>query len=76
MIRKPSTKKLIVDLDGPDGNAYSIMALARSLGNKLKMDTEVILYEMREGDYENLIRVFNEYFPFVILETTNEELLI
>jgi len=31
---------------------------------------------MKSGDYTNLVRTFDKYFgEFVILETTNEELL-
>ena len=37
---------------------------------------EAILNLMMDGDYTNLVRTFDKYFgEFVILETTNEELL-
>ena len=69
MIREKTVPtEIVIDLTGPDGNAFNLMAVAHKLGNKLGLDTEVILHEMRDGNYENLIRVFDKFFPFVILE--------
>ena len=37
---------------------------------------DIHLNLMMDGDYTNLVRTFDKYFgEFVILETTNEELL-
>ena len=56
---KPSTP-MIIDLNGPDGNAFAL---------QLKLDGEKIADEMTSGDYENLIEVFDKHFgAFVILE--------
>ena len=70
MIREKIEKKeIIIDLTGPDGNAFALMGSAKRLANWLGLDSDKILSEMRSGDYENLIIVFDKYFgDFVILE--------
>ena len=73
MIRKkkdlsPKTP-MIIDLTGPDGNAFALLGFAKNFANQLKLDFSVINDEMTSGDYENLIEVFDKYFgSFVILE--------
>jgi len=70
MIRnKQPDNKVVIDLTGPDGNAFALMAYADRFAKQLDLDHVTIKAEMREGDYENLIKVFNEWFgDFVILE--------
>ena len=70
MIRKKQQpKEIIIDLTGPDGNAFALMAYADRFAKQLDLDSVTIKAEMREGDYENLIKVFDEWFGhFVILE--------
>ena len=70
MIREKIEKKeIIIDLTGPDGNAFALLGSAKRLANWLGLDSGKILSEMRSGDYENLIKVFDKYFgDFVILE--------
>jgi len=70
MIRKKQPKKeIIIDLTGPDGNAFALMAYADRFAKQLDLDSVTIKAEMRAGDYENLIKVFDEWFgDFVILE--------
>ena len=70
MIREKIEKKeIIIDLTGPDGNAFALMGSAKRLAKWLGLDSDKILLEMRSGDYENLIKVFDKYFgDFVILE--------
>ena len=68
MIREKD-RTLVIDLDGPDGNAYVLLATARSFARQLGLDEKLISEEMRAGDYENLLEVFDDYFGhFVILE--------
>tara|TARA_Y100001951_G_scaffold2320_1_gene1635 strand:- start:225 stop:461 length:237 start_codon:yes stop_codon:yes gene_type:complete len=78
MIRNTTVKKNIINLDGPDGNAISLMArvsrLCRDVG--LGREADTILNEMRSGDYTNLVKTFDKYFgEYVVLETDNEDLL-
>ena len=60
---------MIIDLTGPDGNAFALLGFAKNFANQLKLDYSTINAEMTSGDYENLIEVFDKYFgSFVILE--------
>jgi|TARA_R110000782_G_scaffold80608_2_gene159457 hypothetical protein len=70
MIRKKQQpKEIIIDLTGPDGNAFSLIATAKRLARKIGLEQDEIALEMMEGDYENLIEVFDKHFgTFVILE--------
>ena len=72
MIRKKIVNKqrpIIIDLTGPDGNAYVLLGYAKSYAKQLGLDYDKIRDEMTSSDYENLIQVFDKYFgSFVILE--------
>ena len=54
----------VIDLKGPQGNAFQLMAYAddclRQMGRRDKMDA--LQTEMMSGDYDNLIRIFEENF--------------
>lgn len=57
-----------IDLTGPDGNAFALLGLARNWAKQLDLDSEKILNEMKSGDYDNLVNVFDSYFgDFVTL---------
>jgi hypothetical protein len=71
MIRAKEEKKgpIVIDLTGPDGNAFVLMGYAKRFAKQLDLDADVIIKEMKSGDYENLLQVFDNYFgSFVILE--------
>ena len=70
MIRKKLiTGRYIIDLTGPQGNAYVLLGYAQDFGRQLKLDYKNIQEEMTSGDYENLVNVFDKHFGnFVILE--------
>jgi len=73
MIRKKQPQKeIIIDLTGPDGNAFALMGYARRFARQLgysKEDQDQLLELMTSGDYENLLEVFDDHFgSFVILE--------
>ena len=58
MIReKRESNFTVIDLTGPDGNAFALMAYARRFGKQLELDWKSIIEEMKSGDYENLIKV-------------------
>jgi hypothetical protein len=60
---------MVVDLNGPDGNSFSLIGLVYRLSKKLGLDEQTICDEMTVSDYENLLNVFNNYFgDYVILE--------
>ena len=76
MIRPTQDRSFAINLDGPDGNANVLMATAMNLANQVGLDGDKIIMEMRSDDYTNLVKTFEKYFgKYVILETTNEELL-
>lgn len=70
MIRKKQYRDVIVlDLTGPDGNAFALMGYATRLAKRMGLDGSAIIEEMKAGDYENLITTFDKYFgDHVILE--------
>jgi hypothetical protein len=70
MIRKKQPKsEIVIDLTGPDGNAFMLMGQAKGLAKQLGLDSDEIIEDMMSGDYENLINVFdNNFGSFVILE--------
>ena len=69
MIREKRSREMIIDLTGPDGNAFVLMGIAQKLAKQLGLDGNQVVSEMKSGDYENLIQVFDNYFgEYVILE--------
>ena len=77
MIRPTQDRKPVINLDGPDGNAFALMAYAKRFAKDMgQVSDEAILNLMMDGDYTNLVRTFDKYFgEYVILETRDEELL-
>ena len=68
-IKKKKYKGTIeIDLTGPDGNAYAILGLAKRLCRELDIPFKPLMNKMTSGDYENLIKVFDDKFgSFVTL---------
>ena len=72
MIRNKQKHKgpIVIDLTGPDGNAYALMAYAKRFATQLgwKDKGAALINEMMEGDYEHLLEVFDNAFgDFVTL---------
>jgi hypothetical protein len=63
---------IIIDLAGPQGNAFALMGTAKNLGKHIGMkkeDLNLLIERMTSGDYENLLLEFDKAFgAFVILE--------
>jgi len=55
-------KKQIIDLRGPQGNAFFLLGTATKLAKELGKDGEEICARMKAGDYEHLIEVFDDEF--------------
>ena len=74
MIRKKQENygPYVIDLTGPQGNAFVLLGYAKQFARQLKFGSELkdkIVSEMTEGDYEHLVETFDKYFgEFVILE--------
>lgn len=68
ILEKQKTNGIEIDLTGPQGNAFYLLGTAKKLANQLGLDSDEILNEMKSGDYENLIQVFdNNFGSFVTL---------
>jgi len=69
IVSKNYNKKQVIDLTGPDGNAFVLLGTAKKFAKELNLNSGEVLEEMMSGDYENLITVFDSYFgDFVDLE--------
>jgi hypothetical protein len=60
--RKIDGGRPVIDLTGPEGNAGVLLAYASRWGRQLGKDTADIHKRMTSGDYENLVKVFDEEF--------------
>lgn len=66
--KQPQTE-IVIDLTGPQGNAFVLLGMARNFAKQLGMPHQPIEDDMMSGDYEHLVQTFDEYFgDFVILE--------
>ena len=60
---------MTIDLDGPNGNAFYLLGTAQQLAKQCGLDDVMITEEMQSGDYMNLVKTMDKYFPFVVFET-------
>jgi len=69
MIRDRVASTPVIDLTGPQGNAFFLMGQAGQYARQLGLDGDMIIAEMKSGNYENLVQVFDRHFgDYVILE--------
>ena len=63
---------IVIDLTGPDGNAFALMGYASNFRKQLgwdKVKIQELINKIMDGDYEHLLQVFDsEFGDFVILE--------
>lgn len=52
----------VIDLTGPQGNAFFLLGTARKWAKDLGKDVNKIMEEMQESDYEHLLEVFDREF--------------
>ncbi len=68
-IRAKQQRTPVIDLTGPEGNAYCLMGYAQKFSRQLGLDGKAIVDEMMSGDYEHLLEVFDKNFgEYVVLE--------
>ena len=70
--KKQQSDKMIIDLTGQDGNAFCLLGLANDLCKKLNSagsdyNFDIIYEDMTRTDYENLVRVFDDYFGHLVI---------
>lgn len=79
MIVEKQHKKQVIDLTGPQGNAFVLLGIASSVYKQVGKEYFNILHgiiswteiqkQMMSGDYENLVQTFDKFFgKFVDLE--------
>ncbi len=56
----------VIDLAGPEGNAFVLMGLASRWAKDCNMDADALLDEMMSGDYKNLLDVFDRNFGMLV----------
>lgn len=64
-LERKAPARIVIDLAGPDGNAWVLIGYARNFSKQLgKSNDEIraITEEMMSGDYENLLQVFDREF--------------
>ena len=66
-----SQGKPMIDLTGPEGNAFCLMGYVKQWSKELgftKENTEIIIEDMKSSDYEHLLEVIEENFgEYIIL---------
>ena len=68
IVQKPKSEGITIDLTGPQGNAFFLIGTATKLARQLDLNEYEVLNEMKSGDYENLLQVFDRHFgSFVTL---------
>ena len=65
-ILEKQERRQVIDLTGPQGNAFYLLGLARKLCKQLDLDTNQVYGEMTTGSYENLITAFDKHFGSII----------
>ena len=65
-ILEKTPRKQVIDLTGPQGNAFYLLGLASKLCRQIGIDETLVLDDMKNGDYEHLITRFDTYFGNVI----------
>ena len=62
---------IMIDLTGPEGNAFVLLGKAKSFAKQLGMngvEAEALINDMMSGDYEHLLELFDKHFgSFVTL---------
>jgi len=70
--KQQETGPIVIDLTGPDGNAFALMGYAKRFAKQLGWDKDQyheLINDMMSGDYEHLLEVFDKQFgTYVILE--------
>ena len=65
ILKKDTIKKQVIDLTGPQGNAFYLLGTASKLCKQLEIDDTIVLEDMKSGGYEHLITRFDYHFGFI-----------
>lgn len=70
----PAGEKQIIDISGHEGNAFYLLGGAAVFAEKLGYtlsEIDKLQTEMKSGDYDHLLRVFNSHFGEYVELTNN-----
>jgi hypothetical protein len=59
-------RKIVIDLKGPDGNAFALLGYVKGFADKLGLCPIKICEEMTASDYDNLVAVFEKHFGSIV----------
>ena len=77
MIRKiKNNDQNIINLDGPDGNAFNLIGVLTGSFKKSGLDPKPVVDEMMSGDYHHLLKVFNWHCGQTFTMVTSDQSLI
>ena len=65
ILKKDTIKKQVIDLTGPQGNAFYLLGVAMKLSKDIGLDLDAVLEDLKGGDYEHLITRFDYHFGFI-----------
>ena len=66
--KENTTREIVIDLTGPDGNVVYLIGQGRKFCKQLGLDANEFTTKMMSADYENAVTTFDEYFgEFVTL---------
>ena len=66
ILSKDTYKKQVIDLTGPEGNAFYLLGTAMKLCKQIGLDVNAVLKDLKGGDYEHLITRFDYHFGMII----------
>jgi hypothetical protein len=67
-VKNKRTSHIIeIDLSGAQGNAFYLIALSNKLSKTMGLNAKNIEDEMKASDYDNLIKVFDNYFGHIVI---------
>lgn len=69
IVDKPKQNGIVIDLTGPQGNAFYLIGTAKKIGRQLGMtpkNIDKMVERMTSGDYEHLLSEFEFEFGSVV----------
>lgn len=74
ILEKQNTGKIEIDLTGPDGNVFYLLAMAKKLAKTLndRRENEYLVWDeikedMMSSDYDHAVDVFEEHFGHIVI---------
>jgi len=69
IVDKPKQNGIVIDLTGPQGNAFFLIGTAKKIGRQLGMtpkNIDKMVERMTSGDYEHLLSEFEFEFGSIV----------